>query len=307
MKYGKSQRSVLRFPLDFMFSSPAFVRLMRVLVHELKGPVGVTEAARMAGLTRAGARKAFERLERASIVVRVGTGRAQKYGLKRSNPYAETLRQLFEQEQQQHDDLMRQLRLALDMPEIRGGWIEEIPLNPEDALHISVVTETNALSWINQELRSRLVESERRFNLIIETRVLTRADAPIFPEGAALLCGTGALNVERREPGAQSHKESAERSLRIARAITELMKSDPSLVQRALQRTKRLLHEDQGIANSDIAEWRNLLETYSSEHLRQLLVSTSSRAQRLRRSSPFFAVLTADERDQVLEKVEVQR
>ena len=65
-----------------------------------------------------------------------------------------------------------------------------------------------------------------------------------------------------------------------------------------------LLREDQGTASGDIAEWRQLLEAYSPERVRDLLVSTSSRAQRLRQSSPFFAVLTPSERDRVMAEAE---
>lgn len=107
-----------------------------------------------------------------------------------------------------------------------------------------------------------------------------------------------------RPPGAKTIAESDERSLRMARGITELIKSDPSLIRRALHHLNRLLHEGQGTANGDLGEWRQLIETYSPERLRELLVSKSSRAERLRRSSPFFAVLTPDERDRVVRDVE---
>jgi hypothetical protein len=93
----------------------------------------------------------------------------------------------------------------------------------------------------------------------------------------------------------------------MAQAIADMMKSDPSLARRALQHTNMLLHEGQGTANSDLGEWRQLLETYSGERLRDLLISRSSRADRLRRSSPFFAVLTPDERDRLLEEIEGKR
>jgi hypothetical protein len=107
--------------------------------------------------------------------------------------------------------------------------------------------------------------------------------------------------------GAQTHSESEERSLRMSRALAELIRTDPSLVQRALQYTNRLLREGQGTANSDIGEWRQLLEAYSPERLRELLVSKSSRADRLRRSSPFFAILTPDERDRMMKEMEQPR
>ena len=64
------------------------------------------------------------------------------------------------------------------------------------------------------------------------------------------------------------------------------------------------MHEGQGTAARDVGEWRQLLEAYSPERLRDLLVSGTSRAQRLRQSSPFFAVLTPEERDRVLAAME---
>jgi hypothetical protein len=71
-----------------------------------------------------------------------------------------------------------------------------------------------------------------------------------------------------------------------------------------VQHLDRLLRDAQGSAAGDIAEWRQLLEAYSPERVRDLLVSTSSRAERLRQSSPFFAVLTPSERDRVIAAVE---
>ena len=59
------------------------------------------------------------------------------------------------------------------------------------------------------------------------------------------------------------------------------------------------------MATADLVEWRQLLQTYSSERLRDLLVSTSSRGERLRRSAPFIAVLTPEERDRLLDGLNV--
>jgi hypothetical protein len=167
-------------------------------------------------------------------------------------------------------------------------------------LELDVVTETTALSWIGPELRARLTETERHFDLMIEVNVFTRADAPTVPEDAVRLAVSGAdVSPESQSGAAGADSASGERSYRMSVAVAELLKSDPSIARRALQHTNRLLHEDQGTATSDISEWRTLLETYSPERLRDLLVSRSSRAERLRRSSPFFAVLTPDERDKV--------
>jgi DNA-binding Lrp family transcriptional regulator len=306
MSTTKSQRSGLQYPLDELLASPALIRLMRVLVHDVDGPVGVTDAAKMAGLSTVGARKALERLEQAGVAARIGTGRAHKYGLRGGGRYTAMLAQLFEEEQQQYEDLIRRLQLALDIPEVTAAWIERLPLGAAEALQVSVVADTKAIAWIGPELRQRLADTEKRFNLIIEIAVLTRADGPTPPEDALFLRGAGTGGTSGREPGAQTHAESTERSLRMAEATAELIRADPSLIRRALQHTNRLLREGQGTADSDIAEWRHLLETYSPERVRDLLASTSSRAERLRRSSPFFAVLTAEERDRMMQQIEAK-
>jgi molybdenum-dependent DNA-binding transcriptional regulator ModE len=306
MRPPRIQHNTLRHPLDDILRTSASVRLVRVLIHDVGGPVSVTDAAKRAGLSTTGARKALETLEGLGIAVRVGTGRAQKYGPKLDNPYLSLLRQLFEMEQKQYEDLIQALQQAVAMPETRDAWIREPPDEYLRSLEIDVVAETKAISWIGSELRSRLIGTEKRFDLIIELNVFTRADSPIPPENAIVLWSSGdSVSISRR-PDIQIHAESAQRSLRMANAIAELIKTDPSLVRQALHYTNRLLHEGQGTANSDIAEWRQLLETYSPERLRDLLVSQSSRAERLRRSSPFFAVLTPDERDRMIEQMETE-
>ena len=298
------QRSALRYPLDEIFGSAAHVRLVRVLVHDVETPLGVADAARFAGLTPAGARKALRRLEESGLVERVGSGRAQKWGLKRDQALTQALRHLFAQERRRYEELMARLQRAVALPEIRAAWIECLPLGMAGPVDISAVAEGDAITWIHEELRSRLIELEQEFNLIIEVAVFTRADARTPGSDAVFLWGTDVIHgsMARRRP--QTHVEADQRSLLMAESVAELIQSDPSLIKRAVQHLNLLLHEDQGTASGDIAEWRQLLEAYSPERVRDLLVSTSSRAQRLRQSSPFFAVLTPSERDRVMTAAE---
>ncbi|WP_291315660.1 hypothetical protein [Desulfuromonas sp.] len=210
-------------------------------------------------------------------------------------------------EQRQHEELLRELRDAVGIPEIQVAWMLDQPAETFHALEVGVIAETRAINWIGPELRTRLIGLEKRFNLIVELGVFTRADSPGIPDGAVMLWGAGSSPDAGRAFGLQSHTESAERSLRMSLAIADLIKSDPSIIRRALHYTSRLLQEGQGTADSDIGEWRQLLETYSPERLRELLGSRSSRAERLRRSSPFFAVLTPVERDRMLKQIEDER
>lgn len=93
----------------------------------------------------------------------------------------------------------------------------------------------------------------------------------------------------------------------MARAVAELIRSDPSLTRRAAHHLSRLAEEGHGTAAGDVLEWRQLLETYAPERLRKFLVSDSSRAQRLRQSSPFLAVLSPQERDRLMGVMEKLR
>ncbi len=71
-----------------------------------------------------------------------------------------------------------------------------------------------------------------------------------------------------------------------------------------MRQLDRILLEEHGAAQHDLREWKAILESYSLKRLQDFLASSSSRAVRLRQSSPFFAALTADERDKVLEFLE---
>jgi len=280
---------------------------LRVLVHEVSGPAGVTKVANMAGLSPAGARKGLETLERLGVTDRIGSGRSRQFGLRPDNAYLAVLRRLFELEEKQYEDLIQELRRAVAMPEVREAWVRGLADGSSPALELDVVAETRALSWIGQELRTRLLETEKRFDLIVEVNVFTDADNLDVPDDAIVLWGYADRPPDTRSPGVLTHAESAERSLRVARVVAELIRSDPSLIRRALQHADRLLREGQGTSNAEIAEWKQLLETYSPERVRDLLVSESSRAQRLRRSSPFLAVLTPDEQDRVIREIESKR
>jgi len=298
------QRSPLRYPFDEIFGSVAQVRLLRVLVHDVDMPLGVADAARLAGLTPAGARKALERLNESGFIERVGSGRAQKWGLKKNDEITRALRRLFVQEEKRYEELVTGLKDAVALQEILAAWIELVPLSMAEPMDLCAVVEGGAITWIHEELRARLIRLEREFDLIIEVSVFTRADAPTPGPEAVFLWGIDvALQPLTRRP-TQTHSEADQRSLFLAESIAELIRSDPSLIKRALQHLNHLLHEDQGTARGDLVEWRQLLEAYSPERVRDLLVSTSSRGERLRQSSPFFAVLTPTERNRVVAEAE---
>jgi len=211
---------------------------------------------------------------------------------------------LFAQEQRAYEGLLVSLREAIGIPEIRSAWVRDPSERDDRSLELDVVAETNSVSWMGPELRARVAPVEQQHDIIIEVNIFTPADEPEIPVDAVLVWGPGEGPSRSGAPGARTGSDSEERSWRMAVVVADMVRSDPTLTRRALQHTDMLLREGQGTANSDLGEWRQLLETYSAERLRELLVSRSSRADRLRRSSPFFAVLTPEERDRLHKEIE---
>jgi len=84
-----------------------------------------------------------------------------------------------------------------------------------------------------------------------------------------------------------------------ARALATLVRERPELISRARRHVDRQLERDQGTATATLEEWRSILEMHSLSRMVKFLTSESARAQRLRQSSPFWAVLTPEERTRI--------
>lgn len=305
MRPISGQHSPVRYPLDTILGSEANVRLLRVYTHEVDTPLGAAAAARLAGLTPAGARKALQRLVESGVIESVGSGRTPQYGLRVREPIVQALGLLFAREQERYDSLVSSLQSSIaDLPEIRTAWLSELPMGAGEPIEVSVVAEAQAIDWIGEELRSRLAGLEKESDLIVEIALFTRADSVTPGSHAVILRSMQADQKPQTRQTIRSHAQTEERALLMARGIADLTRSDPSLITRAKHHLNRLLRDDQGMATGDIAEWQRLLETHSPKQLRQLLVSRSSRADRLRQSSPFFAILTSEERDRLMASLE---
>lgn len=296
-------KSSVRCPLDYALGSEAQVRLLRVLLMHMSVPLSVSESARLSGLTAAGARRALDRLRAAGFVRRVGSGHATTYGIRDDAVGIKALAQAFEEEQTRYDRFMTALKDAVSIPEVTAAWIERLPIGPSDSVYMSAIVEVSAVSWIQDELRARLIGLEREFDIIVEVAVYTRADLQTLPPNAIMLWGMLSGSHETKRLPAKTHSDATEREFLMSREIADMIRRDPTLVDRARRHVIKLLNEEQGMARADILEWRQLLENYSPERIADLLGSESSRAERLRQSSPFFVVLTTPERDAILDRL----
>lgn len=304
-----SDQDLLRFPLNEVLGAEANVRLLRVLADDVVGPIGVPEAAKQTGLTETGARRALRRLEKTGFVQRFGGGHTRQFVLRHSDLITEQLRGLFQSERERHAALFDRIREVLNgFSEIRVSWIDAAPSQPGQPLHLGVQSDSRSLTYLDEEIRKRIVGIEKDFDLTIEVHAFSKADTPNIPwERTEILTGHVPEDTRDSSQPARGHDAREQRAARLSESIARILDQDPSIIKRAQRHIERLLAEDPGPATHDIREWEEILKHYSTRRIREFLVSTTPRAERLRQSSPFFAVLTADERDELLADLEAER
>lgn len=299
----------LRYPLNKLLGMEAHVRILRVLANDVDGPITAPKVAERTGLTIPGAHQALKRLLQSGFVVRVGGGRRHLYELNRSDKLIKALLKLFQAEKNRYEALLNSIKKEFEkpVPYPRSAWIQELPNEYGDPLVIGVLHETKHLANYIYRLRTQLNRVERNFDITIELKGYTKADVPdLNADKVALLFGIMPFpdkhNLKMRAKPS-THKEKDQHMLELSYKLSEAIENDTSLVRRAKEHVQRMLKKNHGSATKDIKEWRDILESYSIRRLSRFLTSTSERANRLRQSSPFFAILSTDERNQLLNQL----
>lgn len=94
-------------------------------------------------------------------------------------------------------------------------------------------------------------------------------------------------------------------SLALHRAVAHRLRSNPRLIQKAKSNLKNWLSGNRAI--SAWLEWREILETSSIEKVLKIITAETEEGQRLRSSSPFVGLITAEERRQIIKECEKAR
>ena len=288
-----------QYPLNELLGSTANVAILRLLAYEVASPTSAPDLATRTGLTVQGVRKSLQRLTETGFVLSSGAGRSRLYSLRPDDRLSTALKQLFAQELSRYENLLQELRnVTQGVTEVRAAWIEQWPVHATDPIEIIVVAEAASMALVRAETRTRLSLIEAEYDQIIEIRIFTRTDAP-NPDMRSVtpLAGIVGSPASMGARNARTHGDLDDDAMRMSATIARLLRDDPTLRRRAARHIERLVSEGQGNATQDLIEWGQVLNSYSDERLRDFLVSDSSRAQRLRQSSPFFAVLNGDERD----------
>ena len=253
-------------------------------------------------MTVAGARRALGRLAKTGFVEQLGGGRSRRFRIRGNSILTEQIVALFRAERDRYESLLSDLRAVLqELSEIRSAWISDTLTEVGHPLHINVLADKASLSYLDEQIRRRIVEIERRFDITIEVHARSTAESPeIDWNTATLLAGQSEVR-QPRAVGNHTHSNRVARAKRWSMAIAEMLDQDPSLLRRAERHIDYMLAREQGPAAHDLREWKEILSFYSHERLKDFLVADTPRAERLRQSSPFFAVLTPAEREKLLD------
>ncbi len=298
-----SKQSLLQYPLNELLGTQAHIRLLRVMATEVEGPLTAVDAAKRAGLTVPGAQKALDRLLQSGFVSRVGGGRRHQYEIRLSDRLMQIAVELFQAEKNRYDQLLTTIKqeIAALIPPPQAGWIQKAPQKIDEPFVLGLLHDSYYLTGCVRQLRTRLLQVEKEFDLTIELEGFTRADIDDLQlDGLSVLFGVlpiisnKTVFQERKKP--QTHREKEQGLIALSQKLVKILEKDASLVRRAKDHVHRLLEKDQGTATGDIIEWRDILDTYSIQRLARFITSSSVRANRLRQSNPFFAILNADER-----------
>lgn len=302
MRRVAAGQNFFRYPLNELLGREAHVRVLRVLATEVSGPVSMSDMARRAKLTLPGLQKAIGRLVDSGILAVAGGGRRQQYMIRESDPLAQAILTLFETEKKRYEKFILGLRIQIEKLSYppSSAWVQKLPSRAGDNLQIGILHEPKHLDTALSELRKGLVALERKYDLTIELNGYSRGELPDFAEDAITLVFGVPPETKKTRIRASSagttHQAKDDRVLVLSRGLAAQVACNPSLVRRAREHVVKLIKEEQGMANKDLMEWKEILDSYSLQRLLRFLTASSERAARLRQSNPFFAVLDSAER-----------
>ena len=305
-----SKQDTLRYPLNELLGTRAHVRLFRVMANEVDGPLTASDVAKRAGLTVPGAQKALGRLFRSGFISRVGGGRNHQYEIRCSDRLMQITLDLFQAEKDRYEQLVTAIKREIKnlTPHPYTAWIQALPKEIGEPLTLGLLHETRHLTNCVRQLRTKLNQIENDFDLTIELEGYTKADISELKFGDfTVLYGvmpSPDSPVRHRIKNPLTHREKDQWLHVLSSKLAKAIEQDTSLLRAAKEHIDRLLKEDQGTATRDLMEWRNILDMYSIQRLSRFFTSSSERANRLRQSNPFFAILDSDERAQLVDDLE---
>ena len=105
----------------------------------------------------------------------------------------------------------------------------------------------------------------------------------------------------------RSHAWIGRRSLALDQAIARQLRAQPELLQCARNTLQRWVRQRYPAVPAPLREWGEILNDWSFENILALLTSPEEEPARLRQSSPFCGIVTAEEKTEIFQKYESLR
>jgi hypothetical protein len=303
-------------PLDEILGAPANVRLLRVLALR-RTALTAGELAKSALLTRTAIYPVLRQLEKAGILEFVGAGSRKLVQMRTRHALSRILRDLFDTEARQFENLTTALRTLFSQLPHRplSAWMGDTgDVSSTDTLTVYVVARPEELEQITDDLNAQLAAVERKFDVQIALRGLTRSELDTLPNtrlptlsNPVLITGVppAALTARSRSAARDStfasHDAHDARARRLGLAIAAKIRRDPGLIPIAEDHVKRRAQHASARERRELMEWARILSTMSAARLQRFLVENSERAVRLRQTLPALSILSPAEREAVLQ------
>lgn len=303
-------QSALRAPLNDIFGAEANVRLLRVLALA-RVPLAAGELARRAELGRTSIYPALESLERSGIVAFIGAGAQRQVALRTLHPLTRVILGLFRAEQQRVEDMLAALGSAARSltPQPIGAWVEGLSDVSGDVVSCWILSDPKTLTHITDVFSQALGPIEREYDVRIELHGTTRGelarrvapDTRAMLDDAVVLAGAIPRYVgDHGQSWSAGHAKHDARARRLGVAVAEKLRRDPGLVHAARARISRRSKRASPQEQRELREWERIL-ALSPSRLQRFLGDPGEKATRLRQTLPALGILTAAERDAVLE------
>lgn len=104
----------------------------------------------------------------------------------------------------------------------------------------------------------------------------------------------------------ETHEWIDQRSLALERAVAEMIRARPELLNRARITLARWIAQREPEVPFALLEWRNILNNSSLEEILDFITQNNEEARRLRQSSPFCGILPQAVRLAILKEYETR-
>lgn len=318
-----NRQSILKAPLNEILGREANVRVLRVL-SGADSPVTASRLAELTELHISGIAGTVAHLGEHGIVEFVGIGTRRPVQFRRTHPLAPALQALFDAERARFTHIVERLSDAArrTSPRPRAAWLQGPILEGrdglEDPLIVGLLCGVRDLETTVASFEDAIGNLELEQDVSIEIRGRTEADL-LAGDDAELKALRNVLPLLGAPPHAilepdsppdagsasprrhLTHEDLDARARALATAIAHRLDTDPGLAARARAHIAQRLPRASTGEQRELREWDRILRTMSLPRLRRFLVDPGERATRLRQTFPFTGILSAEEREELLD------